>query len=236
MICFALAEGGAMTFSVVARCARTGQFGVAVASSSPAVAARCAHARACVGAVTTQNITDPRLGPLALGLMAQGAGAREVCEAVKAKASHLEYRQLTMIDAQGGTSVFSGAHVLGVHGEAVGKNVVSAGNLLANDGVPSAVVAAFETSDAAAELGDRIVAAMLAGLAAGGEAGPIKSAGLILVDRESWPLADLRVDWHDAPLEKLAALWAVWKPQMHDYVTRALNPSAAPSYGVPGDK
>lgn len=225
-----------MTFSMVARCARTGQFAVAVASSSPAVAARCAHARAGAGAVTTQNITDPRLGPAALALLAAGLDAPEACERVKAGASYLEYRQLTMIDARGGTAVFSGAHVLGLHGEAVGTNVVSAGNLLANESVPAAVVAAFEATDAAVELGDRVIAAMLAGLAAGGEAGPIKSAGMIVVDVQAWPLADLRVDWHDAPLQELAALWAVWKPQMYDYVTRALNPTAAPSYGVPGDE
>jgi uncharacterized Ntn-hydrolase superfamily protein len=225
-----------MTFSVAARCGRTGQLGVAVASSSPAVAARCTYARAGVGAVTTQNITDPRLGPAALTLLAGGAGAAEVMATIKAGASYLEYRQLTMIDAHGATAVFSGARTLGLHGQAVGKDVVSAGNLLAVESVPAAVVTAFERSDAATELGDRILAAMLAGLAAGGEAGPVKSAGMILVDAQAWPLADLRVDWHDAPLDELAALWALWKPQMHDYVTRALNPSAAPSYGVPGDE
>jgi uncharacterized Ntn-hydrolase superfamily protein len=225
-----------MTFSVVARCARTGQLGVAVTSSSPAVAARCAYAKAGAGAVTTQNITDPRLGPAALALLAGGAGAQAAMEALKAGASYLEYRQLTMIDAAGGTAVFSGAHTLGVHGQAVGRDVVSAGNLLAGAGVPGAVVAAFEASDAGAELGDRMVAAMLAGLAAGGEAGPVKSAGMVLVDTQAWPIADLRVDWHEAPLVELASLWALWKPQMRDYVTRALNPSAAPSYGVPGDQ
>jgi uncharacterized Ntn-hydrolase superfamily protein len=77
---------------------------------------------------------------------------------------------------------------------------------------------------------------MLAGLAAGGEAGPVKSAGMVVVDTQAWPIADLRVDWHDAPLAELTALWALWKPQMRDYVTRALNPSAAPTYGVPGDE
>jgi uncharacterized Ntn-hydrolase superfamily protein len=223
-----------MTFSIVARCARTGQFGAAVASSSPAVAARCAYARAGVGAVTTQNVTDPRLGPKGLDFLAGGMAAAEAMEQLKAGATHLQYRQLTMVDAGGGIAVFSGAHALGVHGEKVGKDVVSAGNLLANTGVPAAIVAAFEASEG--ELGARIIAAMQAGLAAGGEAGPIKSAGLVLVGTQAWPLADLRVDWHDAPIDELAALWDVWRPQMYDYVTRALDPCAAPSYGVPGDK
>jgi len=223
-----------MTFSIAARCARTGQFAAAVASSSPAVAARCAYAQAGAGAVTTQNITDPRLGPAGLALLAQGMDAAGVCETLQAQATYLQYRQLTVIDAKGNTAFFSGAHTLGVHGQAAGVDAVSAGNLLAHDGVPAAVVAAFEA--AGGDLGDRVIAAMQAGLAAGGEAGPIRSCGLVLVDAQAWPLADLRVDWHDAPLDALAALWTVWKPQMHDYVTRALNPSAAPSYGVPGNE
>ncbi|HQT62896.1 MAG: fimbrial assembly protein FimA [Acidocella sp. 20-57-95] len=225
-----------MTFSIVARCARTGQLAAMVASSSPAVAARCAYARAGIGAVTTQNITDPRLGPAMLDLLARGLSAEAALAAVQAKASHLQYRQLTAIDAKGGTALFSGAHTLGVHGQAHGVNVVSAGNLLANANVPAGIVAAFEASDVADELGARVLSAMQAGVAAGGEAGPIKSVGLVLVDKEAWPLADLRVDWHDEPLTAMAALWDVWRPQMYDYVTRALDPSAAPSYGVPGDE
>jgi uncharacterized Ntn-hydrolase superfamily protein len=74
------------------------------------------------------------------------------------------------------------------------------------------------------------------GLAAGGEEGPVHSAGLVLVDRVPWNVADLRVDWSEDPIGDLARLWELWKPQMNDYLTRALNPTAAPSYGVPGDE
>jgi uncharacterized Ntn-hydrolase superfamily protein len=95
-------------------------------------------------------------------------------------------------------------------------------------------VAAFEAS--VGDLGQRVVEAMSAGLAAGGEAGPIRSCGMVMVDAVAWPVADLRVDWHDAPLAELARLWAVWQPQMAAYVTRALDPTTAPSYGVPGDE
>jgi uncharacterized Ntn-hydrolase superfamily protein len=124
---------------------------------------------------------------------------------------------------------------MGVHASAQGRDVVSAGNLLANTSVPSAIVSAFEASGEQADLGGRVVAAMLAGLAAGGEAGPIRSCGLVMVDAVAWPVADLRVDWHDSPLDELARLWTMWQPQLADYVTRALDPSSAPSYGVPGD-
>jgi len=225
-----------VTFSLAARCPRTGQFAVAVTSSSPAVAARCAFARAGVGAVTTQNVTDPRLGPALLAALADGLEAEAALGQVLAGASFPAYRQLTVVDAEGRTAAWSGGKTLGVHAQAKGQDAVSAGNLLAHTGVPEAVRAAFAASDPAQELGARVIAAMQAGLAAGGEAGSLRSAGLIVVDREAWPLADLRVDWHDAPLTELAALWEVWAPQMRDYVTRALNPGAAPSYGVPGDE
>lgn len=224
-----------MTFSLAARCPRTGQFAVAVTSSSPAVAARCAFARAGVGAVTSQNVTDPRLGPRLLDAMAGGLNAKAALERVLARASHPEYRQLTVLDAGGGTAAWSGARTLGVHAEARGDDAVSAGNLLANPCVPAAVREAFCAS-AGQPLGLRVINAMREGLKAGGEAGPLRSAGLILVEREDWALADLRVDWHDEPLAELARLWEVWAPQMKDYVTRALDPSSAPSYGVPGDE
>ncbi|MDE8344742.1 MAG: DUF1028 domain-containing protein [Acidocella sp.] len=224
-----------MTFSVAARCERTGQFAVAVASSSPAVAARCAHAQAELGAVTTQNITDPRLGPTALKLMARGLDAEAACARLQIEASFPAYRQFILIDKQGNTAAFSGARSLGIYGHAQGRDVVSAGNLLSRPDIPDAIIASFMTSDAASQLGARVLLAMRAGLLAGGEAGPIRSAGLILVDREAWPLADLRVDWHDTPLNELIALWALWEPQMHDYVIRAIDPSSAPTFGVPGD-
>jgi len=223
-----------MTFSIVARCAATGRFAVAVASSSPAVASRCAFARAGIGAATTQNITDPRLGPQALDLMRRGADAQEACAIVRRTAPHAAFRQVTVIDAQGRTACFSGGRTLGVHAMAQGVDAVSAGNLLAGPEVPAAIVAAFEASDG--DLGQRVVDAMLAGLAAGGEAGPIRSCGLLMVDLVPWPVADLRVDWHDEPLAELGRLWAVWRPQMAAYVQRALDPTEAPSYGVPGDE
>ncbi len=212
-----------MTFSLAARCPR-GQFAVAVASSSTAVAARCAFARAGVGAVTTQNITDPRLGPALLAALADGLDAEASLARVLAGARHKEYRQLTVLDRTGRTAAWSGEKALGVHAEALGPDAVSAGNLLANSNVPETVRAAFLATDPALELGARVIAAMQAGLAAGGEAGPIRSAGLLVVHAEAWPIADLRVDWHDEPLAELARLWGVWAPQMQGYLDRALDP------------
>lgn len=224
-----------MTFSVVARCSQTGMFGVAISSSSPAVAARCSYARAGVGAVASQNVTDPTLGPLALDVMAQGQDASTAIAEVQRLGAFIEYRQVLAVDAAGNTAIHSGPNSLGIWTQAQAHDVASGGNLLANDTVPQAVVDAFLASSG--HLGDRLIAAMRGGLSAGGEAGPLHSAGLLLVDQVSWPVADLRCDWtEDCPIEAVATAWDVYKPQLDAYVQRALDPRAAPSYGVPGDE
>ena len=224
-----------MTFSLVARCADTGMFGTAISSSSPAVAARCSFARAGVGAVASQNITDPSLGPLALDLMEGGLTAAEAVDSIVERGRFIEYRQVLVVDRAGGTAIPSGPYSLGIWTQAQGKNVASGGNLLANEGVTQAIVDGFLAESG--HLGDRLIAAMQAGLAAGGEAGPVHSAGMKIVDNVSWPVADLRCDWTEGcPIENIAAAWAIYKPQMNAYVQRALDPREAPSYGVPGDE
>ena len=109
-----------MTFSITARCPATGMFGVAVTSSSMAVAARCAFVRAGVGAVASQNITDPRLGPRGLDLMAGGKTAAEALEALLAEHAHGDYRQLVLVDRAGGIAHHSGRHTLGTHAVVAG--------------------------------------------------------------------------------------------------------------------
>jgi uncharacterized Ntn-hydrolase superfamily protein len=224
-----------MTFSLVARCKDTGMFGVAISSSSPAVAARCSYARAGVGAVASQNVTDPTLGPLGLDLMEGGMTAAEAVAEIQRRGAFIDYRQVLVVDATGGTAIHSGPNSLGIWSEARAENVASGGNLLANADIPAAIVDGFLA--AKGHIGDRLIAAMRAGLAAGGEAGPVHSAGMKIVDKVSWPVADLRCDWtEDDPIEAIATAWDIYKPQLDAYIQRALDPRAAPSYGVPGDQ
>lgn len=224
-----------MTFSIVARCAETGMFGVAISSSSPAVAARCSYARAGVGAVASQNVTDPSLGPLALDLMQGGMDAAAAIAEVQKRGKFIEYRQVLAVDARGQTAIHSGPNSLGIWTQAQAQNVASGGNMLANDGVPQAIVEGYLA--ATGHIGDRLIAAMRAGLAAGGEAGPVHSAGMMIVEKVSWPLADLRCDWtEDCPITAISGLWDRYKPQKDAYIQRALDPREAPSYGVPGDE
>ncbi|WP_311211410.1 MULTISPECIES: DUF1028 domain-containing protein [unclassified Arthrobacter] len=222
-----------MTFSIAATDSH-GRFGLAVCSSSPAVAARCAHLRDGVGAVSSQNITDPRLGTALLDRLQAGCSAQEAIDAVVQESPAVDYRQLVVLDAGGGSAVFSGAHTLGVLGEGRGANSVAAGNMLAHPGVAQALCDAFEAS--AGELEVRLMAALRAAEAAGGEAGPVRSAGISVVSGHGWRDTDLRVDWHDHPIAELEKLLGVWLPQRQDYVVRGLDPAASVSYGVAGDE
>ena len=223
-----------MTFSIAARSADAGFFGIAIASSSPAVAARCAHARAGAGAVATQNITDPSLGPRILNSLAGGAAAPEALGEALAATPFGAYRQLLVVAREGAPLIHSGEHALGTVASAIGRDAAAAGNLLANARVPAVMIDAFES--ASGHLGAKLLAALRAGLESGGEAGPIHSAGLLVVRDQSWPIVDLRVDWSEGnPVAALGAIWDIYAPQIDDYVRRALDPVAAPRFGVPGD-
>ena len=224
-----------MTFSIIGRCAKTGQLGIAISSSSIAVGARCPWLRPGVGAVATQNITLPALGVDVLDQLQRGLAPEQALATALGGDRYSQFRQLTVIDHLGNTAHFSGSQTLGCHNAVAGEQCVGAGNMLADRAVIDALVRAFETSEG--QLADRLIAAMQAALAAGGEAGPVHSAALKVVGELVWPIVDLRVDWADQdPVGQLAQLWADYSPQMQDYITRALDPTQAPSYGVPGDE
>jgi uncharacterized Ntn-hydrolase superfamily protein len=233
-----------MTFSIAARSADARFFGIAIASSSPAVAARCAHARAGAGAVATQNITDPALGPAVLERLSRGAGAAAALAQALGATPFAEYRQVLAVGAHGPPAVHTGARALGLAGAAVGTHAAAAGNLLADAGVPAAMLCAFEATAGEAAAGEAagghfgacLLQALLAGARQGGEAGPLHSAGLVLVRDLAWPIVDLRVDWADAdPIAGMLHLWQIYAPQIEDYVRRAVDPRGAPGFGVPGD-
>jgi uncharacterized Ntn-hydrolase superfamily protein len=212
-----------MTFSLAGRCPATGQFGAVTATSNIAVGARVAHCAAGIGAVLTQHRTDPRLGPRGLALLRSGCSARETIDALVASTPHQAWRQLAVVDAAGGAAAFSGANNRPELGEAAGENACAIGNILANAGVPAAMLRRFQ-ADPATPLAERLVGALEAGLAAGGEHCPVRSAHLLVVSSESFPLVDLRVDWHDQPIAELRRLWERYAPEMRAFVVRALDP------------
>jgi uncharacterized Ntn-hydrolase superfamily protein len=224
-----------VTFSLLARCPDTGRLGMVISSSSPAVAARCAHARAGVGVAASQNVTDPRLGQALLtALHGRGGDPGAALDDVVSAAQFIEHRQLVLLNAGGSARAFTGSAALGISGHRIGNGCAVAGNLLADEAVLDAMLASFAASDGG-ELGDRLLAGLRAAIDAGGEAGPVHSAGLLMIGEVEWPIADLRVDWHDDPVSQLEAAWTVYKPQLEDYIIRALDPTRAPGYNVPGE-
>jgi len=224
-----------MTFSISGFCERTGMVGVAITTSSISVASRCPWIRAGVGAAATQNVTDPSLGNLMLDGLEHGQTPDEVIDQLVIQREFIEYRQLALIDAQGRSASYTGAQTLGTNAVVQGDGCIAAGNLLITINVPQVMADSF-SSNTQMHLAERLLIALQAGVDAGGEEGPVHSAGLKVAHIHPWPLVDLRVDWaDDGPITQLMGLWKAYEPQMMDYNARAINPSAAPSYGVPGD-
>ncbi|MCY4451302.1 MAG: DUF1028 domain-containing protein [Immundisolibacterales bacterium] len=216
-----------MTFSLVGMCRRTGMFGAAVTTSSINVGARCPWARAGVGAVLTQHRTDARLGPRGLDRLESGATAGEAIASLTRDDPTIGWRQLAVVDRGGGTAWYHGDRIASVHAAAEGDGCCAIGNIIRNDRIPAAMVEAFEAAPDE-HLAERLLLAVEAGLAAGGEPRQVKSAALLVVDDQPFPLVDLRVELDRAPLAELRFLWEVYRPRMEVFVTRAVDPDRVP--------
>src|SRR5690606_12302481 len=131
----------------------------------------------------------------------------------------------TLLDTQGRTAHWTGDKTLGTNAVVAGTDCIAAGNLLATTDVPRAMADAF-VAHPALHLAERLLRAIEAGQAAGGEMGPVKSTALLVADDQIWPHVNLRVDWDDDPIATLRRLWEAYEPQMQDYVNRALDPRA----------
>jgi uncharacterized Ntn-hydrolase superfamily protein len=216
-----------MTFSIAGRCARTGMLGAVVTTSSMAVGGRCAYAQANVGAVLTQHRTDPRLGPRMLERLREGAAPGAILKDFEKSEVGIGWRQLAIIDAKGQAAFFNGSNIYSVFKGLVGRDCVAVGNIIRNTDVVDAMVQSFEANEAE-PLAERLMRAIEAGDAAGGELKQIKSAGLMVAHRESFPFVDLRVDLDPRPLVQLRFLWELYQPTADDYVVRAVTPDSAP--------
>lgn len=217
-----------MTYSIAARCPKTGAFGIAITSSSICVASRCAWVGP-LGAVSTQNVTDPALGPAGLALLRQGLGAGAVLDLLLAGTPEPEWRQVGVIDRYGKTALHSGSQALPLAAFAQSDACLALGNLLASADVPTRMIAAYEEADGA-NFAERLLQGLEAGLTAGGETGDEHAAGLHVAEIHDWPVVDLRVDWHDEPIAELRRIWELYAPQRAAYESRARAPGTAPSF------
>jgi uncharacterized Ntn-hydrolase superfamily protein len=214
-----------MTCTILARCAETGQLGIGLVSSMMAVTGRCAFVRAGVGAVAVQSMADPRLGPAALKLLSAGYRPDAVLRAFDRTEEAFAFRQVALVSAGGDTAVHTGDRAVGRCGAAEAEGCASLCNRIVDPGLPELMV---ETClRASGELATRLMAALRAATAEGA-AGRVLAAGLLIAEHEPWPLVDLRVDWTEGdPVAELDHLWRLWRPQMRDYLNRALDPATA---------
>ncbi len=189
------------TFSMTARCPRTGQFGVAVASKYLAMGAVVPFVRAGVGAVATQARGNPLFGPEGLDLMAQGVRPGTIVERFAGKDTDWEHRQVHMIGAQGRSACHTGAETVDWAGHRTGEDCTVAGNILTGPEVLDAMLESFEANPEE-PLARRLMLALLAGDQAGGDRRGKQSAALVVVHTEPYPVVNIRVDDHpEAPTE-----------------------------------
>lgn len=223
-----------MTFSVAGYCVRTGMFGVCVSTSSLAVGARCSWVKAKTGAALIQNYADPGLGPVALQALTDGRDAQATVDHLVSVGHGIAWRQIMVVDRRGDTAHYDGDSCLGIHLCAETTHCVAGGNVLSSADVPQATVDGFDAADANLHLGERLLLALEAGLEKGGEANPERSAHLLVADELDWPLIDLRVDLHEAPIAELRRVWEAFEPEAGGFVARAVDPDGAPKHDIPG--
>lgn len=217
-----------MTWSIVAR-DRSGAFGVAVASRFFAVGSLCSHARSSVGALATQALVNPGYGPEGLDRLARGEVPSQVVDALVANDAGREHRQLHLIDDDGRAAAYTGAQCIGWCGHWTADGFSVAGNMLAGEGVIADTAAAFRRH-AELPLAERLIAAMKAGEAAGGDKRGKQAAALRIVTTEDYPLLDLRVDDHVDPLAELQRLYEVSLERFQAFVS--CLPSRARPAGI----
>ncbi|MBL8378684.1 MAG: DUF1028 domain-containing protein [Burkholderiales bacterium] len=215
-----------MTFSIIARCARSGMFGIGIATRPMAIGAKCPFLRAGIGGLVVQANGDPRLGPLGLHLLEKGFSARKVLDDIMHSdgADNMRWRQIAVVDRDGRTAVHTGASNEAWAGHVVGDGFVALGNRLTSERTTRDMAAAFEAAPGE-ELAERLVRALEAGRDAGGQVAGQHSAALLVVNRKSYAWVDLRADEHDEPIGELRRLYGLYIPLIPYYDRRPSNPS-----------
>src|SRR5689334_12409190 len=217
-----------MTWSIVAR-DRSGTFGVTVASRFFAVGALCPYARSDVGALATQALVNPGYGPAGLDRLARGDSPQQVVDALVGQDEGGEHRQVHLIDTRARTAAHTGSACIGWCGHVSGDGFSVAGNMLAGERVIADTANAF-LRHARLPLAERLIVAMEAGEAAGGDKRGKQAAALRIVTTESYPLVDLRVDDHPEPLAELRRLYDVSLERFQAFVS--CLPSRARAAGI----
>jgi uncharacterized Ntn-hydrolase superfamily protein len=217
-----------MTFSLIGRCERTGMFGIAISTSEMAVGSRCIHVAPGVGAIVSQASSNPRLGHLGLNLLRAGYSAPRALDEIAASDQFVERRQLGCLDVTGLGAARTGAGNKPWAGHRVERNVVVATNAVVGAEVADSMFDAFKRG-ADLPLWERLLRSLEAGKAAGGQPDGETSSGLYVVDRDTYPLVDLRVDLHATPVTELRRLADAYFPLVAYYNLRPRDPNVPPA-------
>ena len=202
-----------MTWSITARDEATGAFGIAVSTKLMCVGALCPFPRAGVGAISTQSFVNPYLGIEGLELLAGGLSAEETRDRLAAGDEGRAMRQFAVVDGAGRSAAYSGEACMGWFGHRTADGFAVAGNMLVGEPTIEATVRAYEAS-AGEEFGERLVRAMEAGQAAGGDNRGRQSAALKIVTTEDYAAVDLRIDDHPDPVAELRRLWNLYRTDL----------------------
>lgn len=198
------------TFSITARCARTGQLGVAVSTKVPAVGMLCPFVESGVGAIATQSFVNPYLGIWGLDYLRHGHSAQDTLDTLMTVDPGIAYRQVSIVDTEGNSVAFSGDQCDGWYGHHTGPNYAIAGNMLVGPETLLAMRASFiAPENARLPLVERLLAALQAGQDAGGDKRGRQSAAVKVYHHEAYPLLDLRVDEHPDPVPELIRIYQV---------------------------
>jgi uncharacterized Ntn-hydrolase superfamily protein len=217
------------TFTAMGRCPRTGRLGISVTTGELAVGSRVPYIKPNIGAVATQASTDPRLGPLAIELLALGYPAHRVLAELEASDPFIERRQLGIIDRWGHTAVRTGSRNNAWAGHQTGDGWIVMGNAVVSEEVIGSMARAMQAS-VEQELEVRLMHALDAGTKAGGQPDGQRSAAILVYENEGYGIMNLRVDDHTEPMQ---ALWRVFNkmhPLMPYYKERPDNPEIGRVY------
>jgi uncharacterized Ntn-hydrolase superfamily protein len=217
-----------VTWSIVAR-GPAGEFGVAIASRFFAVGMLCPHARSGVGALATQALVNPHYGPEGLALLSEGRSPRHVIEKLTAADQGRDHRQLHMIDAQGRVAAHTGSACIDWCGHLAGEGFSVAGNMLTGPEVLEET-AAYYRKNQSMKFAERLLLALHAGEAAGGDKRGRQAAALRVHATEDYPLLDIRVDDHENPIAELRRLYAKSLERFQPFAT--CLPSRARPAGI----
>jgi uncharacterized Ntn-hydrolase superfamily protein len=220
-----------LTYTIIARCPRRGELGIAIATYSIGVGGLCPQIASNIGAMSSQAFVNPELRPLAINLLSAGHNAASALDVTMQSDPLREFRQVGIIDREGRSAVFTGTSTRSYSGHRIGTGYAVFGNVLADEDVLGAMASAFEGSGDE-QFTERLMRSLEAGRQAGGQKGgsgplPERSASILVHGASEVAELDLRIDMHTDAVGELRGLFNYYQPYGAYHRKRWLDPASA---------